>query len=132
MSDVTEAVEAVQEIAAEVSPAPVKFERMTSAQDVVARLNWGEPALTIVDVRDRDSFNNERILGAIHIPVDELMPRLRQTLEEERDIYLYGDSDAEAAQVATQLKDGGFERVALIEGGLSAWKAAGGTTEGRV
>lgn len=130
-SEVEAAVDAVQEVAAEISPAPVEFNSVTSATDVKARLDWGEPAFTIIDTRDRVSYNDRRIAGAIPAASEEELNRVRQTLETSRDIYVYGSSDNEAKQVASQLADGGFDRVSIIEGGLSAWDAAGGLTEGR-
>lgn len=131
MSGVIDAVEAVQEVAAEVSPAPAKFENVASPTDLKARLDWGEPALTIIDVRDRESFNNERIMGAMSMPLEDLTSRAAQTLEKERDIYVYGDSDQSTEGAAIQMYEAGFERIAAIAGGLSAWKAAGGAVEGR-
>jgi hypothetical protein len=35
-------------------------------------MEWGEPALTIVDVRPRDQFNDSHILGAIDFSLDQL------------------------------------------------------------
>ena len=132
MSGIVDAVESVQEIAAEVSPAPATFDNIASATDLKARLDWGEPALTIIDVRDRESFNNERIMGAISLPIEKLAAQAGQTLEAERDIYVYGDTDEATARAATQLHTAGFERIAVIKGGLPAWREAGGLTEGRI
>ena len=126
MSGIIDAVDAVQEVAAEVSTAPATFDSVSSAVDLKARLDWGEPALTIVDIRDRESFNNERIMGAISIPIEELITRIGQTLEINRDIYVYGDTDKATIGAAIQLHEAGFERISAIEGGLSAWKYANG------
>ena len=131
MSGIIDAVGATQEVAAEMTPAPATFEHVSSASDLKARLDWGEPALTIIDVRDRESFNDERIMGAISLPIDELTERAGQTLEKDRDIYVYGAGDEATAGAATQLYSAGFERIAAIEGGLAAWKSANGPTEGR-
>ncbi|MEM1251861.1 MAG: rhodanese-like domain-containing protein [Cyanobacteria bacterium P01_H01_bin.21] len=131
MSGIIDAVEAVQEIAAEVSPAPAKFDNVSSTADLKARLDWGEPALTIIDVRDRKSFNEERIMGAISLPIDELAARAAQNLEMDRDIYVYGDNDQATEGAAIQMYKAGFERIAAIRGGLPAWKAVGGAVEGR-
>jgi rhodanese-related sulfurtransferase len=131
MSEIVDAVEAAQEIANEVSPAPQTFERFTSAEDLKARLNWGEPALTIIDVRDREQFNEQRIQGAIPYPADELVKRAQETLESNRDIYIYADDEGAAVNAASQLDQAGFQKVAVLEGGLKAWKAAAGAVEGR-
>ena len=125
------AVEATQEIVNEVSPAPVGFDRITSAQDLKARLDWGEPAFTIIDVRDRNSFNQQRIQGAIHYTPDQLVKRVQETLESNRDIYIYADEDGAAINAASQLDQAGFQKVAVLEGGLKAWRAASGAVEGR-
>ena len=131
MSGIIDAVDAAQEIAAEVTPAPVTFDNVSSATDLKARLDWGEPALTIIDVRDRNSFNEERIMGAISVPMDELATRAAEILEMDRDIYVYGDSNQATEGAAIQMYEAGFERVAAIKGGLPAWKAIGGAVEGR-
>lgn len=131
MSGIIDAVNAAQEITAEVSPVPAKFEHVTSAADLKSRLDWGEPALTIIDVRDRESFNNERIMGAISLPVEELTARATEMLEMDRDIYVYGETDMATEGAATQLYAAGFERTAALKGGLGAWKAVNGVVEGR-
>lgn len=131
MSEAQNAIEAAQEIVTEVSPAPVEFKNVTPATDVKARLDWGESAFTIIDIRDRKIYNEQRIAGAIPAASDEDRSRVYQTLEKERDIYVYGHSDSDAKEAAQQLAEDGFKRVSIIEGGLAAWAAAGGLTEGR-
>lgn len=126
------AVNAVQEIAEELSPAPVFFRRTSSAKALINRLNWGKPDLTIIDVRDRQSYNQERITGAILMPIDTLLQQVQRTLEANRDIYIYGATDEATINAATRLDGAGFHRVAILDGGLNAWKAAKGPTEGRV
>jgi rhodanese-related sulfurtransferase len=37
------------------------------------RLDWGEPALTIIDVRDREAFNTSHITGAVSLPLSQLV-----------------------------------------------------------
>lgn len=131
MSGIIDAVDAVQEIAAEITPVPATFDNVSSTADLKARLDWGEPALTIIDVRDRESFNEERIMGAISLPIEELTKRAAQVLETDRDVYVYGDSNQATEGAAIQMYTAGFERVAAIKGGLPAWKAIGGAVEGR-
>ncbi|MEM6426575.1 MAG: rhodanese-like domain-containing protein [Cyanobacteria bacterium P01_D01_bin.128] len=132
MVNINNAVEAAQELATEISPAPVAFDRKTAPADIQARLNWGAPALTILDVRDRDSFNTERIMGAVSMPLSVVVERAQNTLEADREIYIYGVDDAESAKAAQKLQDAGFKAVSMIDGGLQAWKIANCPTEGRV
>lgn len=93
------------------------------------RLDWGEPALTIIDVRHRSEFTQGRITGAISIPADELLAR-PLGLEETRDIYVYATEDAEASEAAAQLRSAGYQNVSVLLGGLAAWKVAEGAIEG--
>jgi rhodanese-related sulfurtransferase len=122
-------IEAIKDTLTQPLPTPPKHQGgVASAADLLNRLKWGEPALTIIDVRDREAFNAERITGAISMPMDQLTEGAESSLERDRDIYLYGDS---ADQAADQLRAAGFVNVAPIQGGLAAWKAIDGATEGQ-
>lgn len=115
------------------APEPPNFKRQSTAFDVKSRLQWGEPGLTIIDVRERDAFNDQRIMGAIAAPTLEgTTPEQISGLEANRDIYIYGASDEESRQAAQDMRSAGFSKVAIIEGGLEAWKEIDGPTEGRV
>ncbi len=131
MDNLAAPVASVQNIAAQVTPVPTDFNCTTSAQDLKARLDWGEPALTIIDVRDHDDFLECHIMGAISSPMVGLSKMAVQSLEPSRDIYLYGASDADAVGAVTQLTSSGFQNVSALQGGLSAWQAAGGAVEDR-
>jgi rhodanese-related sulfurtransferase len=111
-------------------PPQPPIEAQSDAHTLKTRLEWGEPAFTILDVRDRNTYNQGHIMGAMPMPVDELVARARASLDKSRDIYLYGASDEETAQAAQQLRSNGFEHVSQLKGGLAAWKAIGGPTEG--
>lgn len=111
-------------------PTPKPLQPVSTVFDLKDRLDWGEPALTIVDVRDRSLFNERRISGAISMPMDELVARAAVSLESERDIYVYGNTDDITAQAATALREAGYTKVAELMGGLGAWQAADGATEG--
>ena len=103
-------------------PSPLK--PLSSVEDLKRRLDWGEPALTIVDVRDRSQFNQLHIQGAASVPATGLLAGLA-SLEAERDIYIYADTDAAAAKAAGMLSEAGYKSVAQLLGGLESWKAAG-------
>src|ERR671933_286798 len=64
------------------------------------------------------------------MPMEEIPQRALDSLEPRREIYVYGDSDEQSAQAASQLRGAGFENVSELRGGLAAWKANGGPTEG--
>jgi rhodanese-related sulfurtransferase len=88
------------------------------------RLDWGEPALTIIDVRDRDAFNASHIMGAITMPMNELVARACASLEFVRDIYIYGETEAQTAEAASELRQAGYQHIAELTGGLAAWRMA--------
>ncbi|MFP4132597.1 MAG: rhodanese-like domain-containing protein [Halothece sp.] len=105
-------------------PQPAPFKEKSRVYDLKSRLDWGEPALTIIDVRDRATFNQGHIMGAISFPREEVISRTESNLERDRDLYIYSDTDEETADVANRLREAGFKRVAELTGGLGAWKAA--------
>jgi rhodanese-related sulfurtransferase len=117
-----------------ITPTPAGMKPQSSAQDLKSRLEWGEPAFTVLDVRDRQTFNNGHIMGAMPMPMDELSQGIEPSpsLAVNRDIYVYADSDDQTSQAASQLRNSGFSNVSELKGGLAAWKAIGGPTEGVV
>jgi rhodanese-related sulfurtransferase len=109
---------------------PPALTPQATVQELKTRLDWGEPALTIIDVRDRAAFNERHIQGAVSIPLPVLVEGVSYSLEQERDIYVYGDSDEMTATAAGQLRAAGFKNVAELSGGLAAWQAAKYPVEG--
>ena len=108
----------------EVLPTPPEATPKSSAQALKERLQWGEPSLTIIDARDRESYLQERITGAMLLEDVSSLP-------DEREIYVYGDSSEQTESVANKLRQKGFESISEIQGGLAGWKAVQGATEGR-
>jgi rhodanese-related sulfurtransferase len=106
-------------------PVPLSFQPQSRAYELKARLDWGEPALTIIDVRDREAFHKSHIRGAVSMPNAELVNRAQASLSVDRDIYMYSDSDGETALAANKLRQAGFAKVSELRGGLAAWKAFG-------
>lgn len=101
-----------------------------TVHEVKSRLEWGEPGLTIIDVRDREAFNQSHIQGAMSMPADTLRGTAEFSLESRRDIYVYGASDNEAASAVSTLREAGLQRVAVLQGGMKAWEEIGGLLEG--
>lgn len=106
-------------------PTPPPLREQSRVYDLKARLDWGGPALTIVDVRDRSEFNFSHILGAVPMPLNELVDRSLSSLEITRDIYIYGETDEETAEAAAKLRQAGYLNVSELRGGVAAWKAVG-------
>ncbi|MBD2253402.1 rhodanese-like domain-containing protein [Nostoc parmelioides] len=111
-------------------PQQPPIEPQSDAHALKSRLEWGEPAFTILDVRDRSTYNDGHIMGAMAMPIEDLVDRASSSLEKSRDIYVYGAGDEQTSQAVNLLRSAGFERVSELKGGLAAWKAIGGPTEG--
>ena len=105
---------------------------VSSAQALKKRLDWGEPALTILDARDSEAYLQEHITGAMSIASDDLVERLVNSLAKNREIYVYGDNETQADLAADKFRTEGFTNVSQLQGGLPGWKAISGSTEGRV
>lgn len=108
---------------------PDSLKSAASPSELKKRLDWGEPALTIVDIRSRKAFNESHITGAASIPNAVLVESVSTSLELERDIYVYGDNDEESSAAAHRLREVGYQSVAELKGGLPAWKAIKGAVE---
>ena len=113
-----------EKVVEKVFPTPPDATPKSSAQALKERLQWGEPGLTILDARDREAFLEEHITGAMLISD-------MSKLEENRELYVYGNTDQEAAEAAENLRQQGYESVSQLQGGLAGWKAIQGPTEGR-
>lgn len=109
----------------ELIPHPAPFKERSLVYDLKSRLDWGEPALTIIDTRDREEFNASRIMGAVNMPASILVKRAKNCLELTRDIYVYGETDEETSIAAAKLREAGYKKVSEIIGGAAAWKAVG-------
>ncbi|MDX2099816.1 MAG: rhodanese-like domain-containing protein [Leptolyngbyaceae cyanobacterium bins.59] len=130
MKNIQDSILDAQKAIPNITPEPPGLKPESSAHDLKARLEWGEPALTIIDVRARTVFNQGHILGAMPMPKEQVVELLKQSVNPVRDIYLYGETDEETAQVAAQLRAAGFVNVAELRGGFEAWKKVAGPTEG--
>lgn len=113
-----------------VIPPQPPIEAQSDVHVVKSRLEWGEPAFTILDVRDRPIYNEGHIMGAMTMPIDELVDRAVPALDKSRDIYVYGATEEQTAAAAKMLRSAGFKHISELKGGLAAWKAIGGPTEG--
>ena len=85
-------------------PIPAPLKAQSRVYDLKGRLDWGEPALTIIDVRDRSLFNISHISGAVSLPMNELVNRALVNFELTRDIYVYGSTQEQTALAATELQ----------------------------
>lgn len=130
MDNIAESISKIKEKLPEVTPTPPDFHSQATAHELKSRLNLGEPALTILDVRDNGTFRRCHIVGAMNVAPGDLERFAKSSLEPTRDIYICGANDEETAQAANTLRQAGYSRVAELQGGLPAWGEIYGAMEG--
>src|ERR671932_801996 len=88
-------------------------------------LQSDQPPL-VVDVRERDEFEEGAIKDAVHVPRGYLELRIENVApERSRPIVLYCAGGARSALAARSLEELGYENVSSLAGGFGAWKNAG-------
>ena len=98
-----------------------------------ARTRLEQPGVCFVDVRDVRELEREGIIpGAVHAPrgmlefwVDPESPYHRPVFAEDKEFVLFCAAGWRSALATKSLQDMGLANVAHIEGGFTAWKAAG-------
>jgi adenylyltransferase/sulfurtransferase len=80
----------------------------------------------VIDVRDRNEWDEGYIPGAVHVPRANLESRIEQTVSDRTaPIILYCASGSRSAFAARSLAELGYEDVASLAGGFAEWKRAG-------
>jgi adenylyltransferase/sulfurtransferase len=90
-----------------------------TAVDLKKKLDAGETPL-IVDVREPNEYQINRIAGSTLIPLGEL-PRRYQELPRDREIILQCKTGARSGRAQDFLKSVGFARVKNLKGGIRDW-----------
>ena len=95
-----------------------------SPEDAAAKSKSGEAV--IVDVREKDEWDEEHIAGATHLSrgtieldIEEKVPDLNAT------IICHCGGGGRSALAAESLQKMGYTNVRSLAGGFKAWKAAG-------
>src|SRR4051794_39339600 len=101
-------------------------ERVSETDPAEVREGLGN-GVVLVDVREGEEFERERIPGAVHVPRGYLESRIEGAVRD-RDarVVLYcasGNRSALAAHTLEQLLD--YENVASMTGGITLWKDRG-------
>src|SRR5438067_4934315 len=88
-------------------------------------LQSDQPPL-VVDVRERDEFQEGAIKDAVHVPRGYLELRIEDvTRDRSQPIVLYCAGGVRSALAARSLEELGYEHVSSLAGGFGAWKNAG-------
>lgn len=82
----------------------------------------------LLDVREQDEYDEERIPGAQLLPLSELTLRFEDELPQGREIIAQCRSGKRSAQATDFLRSQGYD-VTNLEGGILRWKAEDLATE---
>ncbi|TPW25987.1 rhodanese-like domain-containing protein [Pararhizobium mangrovi] len=99
--------------------------------DRLKTLIHGEAELALIDVREHGQYGEDHLFFAVPIAYSELETRIvRLVPNRGTQIVLYGDRQSTEAvtAAATALLRLGYRDVAILEGGIEAWKKAGYST----
>ncbi len=93
----------------------------------------GGAALLVVDARNPDEFADGHIPGARNVPVTEMPSELDQIASAKNALVVTTCGSSGRGEKAAQVMvESGFEHVAVLRGGLAAWRQAGLPIEGEV
>ncbi|MDQ3875714.1 MAG: molybdopterin-synthase adenylyltransferase MoeB [Actinomycetota bacterium] len=80
----------------------------------------------VIDVRERDEWDEGHLPGAVHIPRGSLESRIEQAApDRQREVVVYCSVGNRSAFAAKTLEDLGYERVHSLAGGYTDWKRNG-------
>lgn len=82
--------------------------------------------VVMIDVREQDERNEQRIEGTIFIPLGELESRMGELAQyKDSTIVMQCRSGRRSDVAAANLIDAGFTKVYNLKGGILAWDKAG-------
>lgn len=109
-------------------PNPLTVARLLPA-DLEKRISEGT-VLTLIDLRDEDKFIAGHLPGARHVPYGLVKDQFnKKEIPAEQEIILYDETDLRSVIMAKELLKMGANDVKILEGGISAWTAAGQALE---
>ena len=92
-------------------------------------LDADEPPL-LLDVRERDEWDEGHLPGAVHIPRGSLESRVEAAVpDRSRPVVVYCAGGSRSAFAAKTLEELGYENVSSLAGGYTDWKRNGYPTE---
>lgn len=97
-----------------------------SLAELKARVEAGEDDLIVLDVRERDAYENGHIPGARHLPRGQLELRVNQELPDPTLRILCSCELGYISTLATAtLRAMGFLHAVALDGGVKSWREAG-------
>lgn len=85
------------------------------------------PSVVIIDIRESKLFNREHVRDAVNLPQEKFAKEVRNLVpDEDTSIYIYDDNlDKSAAVAIRYLRNMGYSKSFVMQGGVEAWRKAG-------
>lgn len=79
-------------------------------------------SVVLLDVREQEEFDEDRIEGCKLIPLGDLMSRANSELDPESEIIIYCAHGVRSMHALMGLRSLGFEKLKSLEGGICAYR----------
>lgn len=100
------------------------FKQITAIE---AKTLMKDSKLTIIDVRDPESYQNNHMPGAKHFSIQDFTA-FCEDADLDTPILVYCYKGISSQSVAQHLIEAGFKRVYSLTGGFAAWEASQAST----
>jgi len=96
-----------------------------SLTELKTRIEAAEDDLIVLDIRERDAYEQGHIPGARLLPRGQLELRVNQDLPDPtRRILAYCELGLISTLAVATLREMGFQRAVALDGGMKAWRTA--------
>lgn len=101
-----------------------------SLAELNTRIEGADADLIVLDVRERDAYEEAHIPGARLLPRGQLELRVNQDLPDPtRRILVYCEFGRISTLATATLREMGFQRAVALDGGMKAWRETGFTVK---
>jgi hydroxyacylglutathione hydrolase len=101
-----------------------KVPQMNTAELAERLSDERPPAVTVLDVREREEWEAGHIAGAVNVPLGQLTDRVAE-LERDRPLVLHCQSGGRSSVAASVLRAHGFNNVINLSDGFAGWLRRG-------
>ncbi len=99
-------------------------ERILITVDQVHEILVNDEDYFIIDVRNKEEYNQGHIDGAFLIPLDEIKERVAE-IPRNKPVIVYCRAGIRSSEAANILIEGGFKAVYDMKGGITEWQNSG-------
>jgi len=99
---------------------------VTQAHDALAQKQSGDQDFALIDVREKNEWNEGYIPGAVHVPRGYLELQIEEAVPDKaKKVVLYCAGGVRSLMAGNTLQQMGYEDVVSVAGGFGQWKASG-------